>query len=270
MVLDKDLFLPRWDCMTNKEREAAVFRIQEQLNGEFQFQGLDYHEQGGQKNVIAIFNSQDLEFVLVPGGKTQLGYEKGMVELTHDNLKVLLDSGEFETEDEAQAEFNAVLETMDFVLSPRRSADIKPLLVEREALRVFDNPNLPVMEGVKSLLAEANLRLLSEDEWEWCASGGKASVFRWGNEIPVAEMPPGQDTGEEMAELLRSNRFGLWIAQDPYAYEYCEGWLKGGDGGCSWCGGEGTLRIWTSLMIPYRVKITEPTPASVRGCLFIE
>lgn len=123
---------------------------------------------------------------------------------------------------------------------------------------------------VSTLVKDFNaqgLRLLTEDEWEWCAGGGVSTLFRWGDRIPVDEEPTGQDSGFEKPELLEPNRFGLMIGQNPYHWEACDGWLKGGDGGDSWCGGEGTLRIWASLMIPLRSPITRGVVPAVRRCV---
>jgi hypothetical protein len=115
----------------------------------------------------------------------------------------------------------------------------------------------------------ARTRLLTEDEWEWCASGGVDTLYRWGNQLPVHEEPTGQDSGDEKPELLQANRFGLTMGWNPNFWEACDGWLKGGDGGGRWCGGEGTLRIWASLMIPLRHPIQGGLVSAVRRCVVL-
>ena len=114
---------------------------------------------------------------------------------------------------------------------------------------------------------ELGMRLLTEDEWEWCAGGGVSTLYRWGNRLPVDEEPTGQDSGNEKPELLEPNRFGLMMGSNPYHWEACAGWMKGGDGGASWCGGEGTLRIWASLMIPVRHPLADGLVSAVRRCV---
>jgi hypothetical protein len=56
------------------------------------------------------------------------------------------------------------------------------------------------------------------------------------------------------ADAVRPNAFGLTIAHDPYAWEFCStpNVFRGGDGGTSWCGGDGSLAIWSTLGTPYR------------------
>lgn len=78
--------------------------------------------------------------------------------------------------------------------------------------------------------------------------------------MPCEAWPPGNDppSGDAVfADAVRPNAFGLVIAHDPYAWEYCErpGVFRGGDGGTAWCGGEGTLAIWRALGTAYRCVV---------------
>ena len=125
---------------------------------------------------------------------------------------------------------------------------------------------MPTLAHVQKTYAQDGFRVLTEDEWEWSAGGGSQGLYRWGNALPIDELAPGQDLDGEKKELRRANGFGLWIGQDPYCLEHCVGWLKGGDGGVAWCGGEGAIRIWASLMLPRRFPSGERTGAHIRRC----
>jgi len=88
------------------------------------------------------------------------------------------------------------------------------------------------------------------------------------------ELAPGQRNIERnfiKPDLLVPNRFGLFIGDDPYRSEFCADprFLKGGDGGSSWCEGEGHYRIWRSLAIPHRWPVRDPVTGWVRRALIL-
>lgn len=48
---------------------------------------------------------------------------------------------------------------------------------------------------------------------------------------------------------LQQNAFGLFIARDPYRWEFCDepGLMRGGDGGSALHAGAGTFAAWLTL-----------------------
>ncbi len=84
-------------------------------------------------------------------------------------------------------------------------------------------------------------------EWEYLCSGGRTTLFPWGNSFDYNLTIPYFETGDCAKEtgydLARPNFFGLVIAYDPYAGEIVTRssafGRKGSDGGGRICGGLG-------------------------------
>lgn len=101
--------------------------------------------------------------------------------------------------------------------------------------------------------------LPTEDEWEYLCGGGSRTLFRWGDSFDF-DMKLRHFEYEEYKDLPYHlelpNQFGLSIAYDPYKYEVVEDsqyFLKGGDGGCSICGGLGMLLGYLPVATYYRM-----------------
>ena len=98
---------------------------------------------------------------------------------------------------------------------------------------------------LREALAEAGFSLPTADEWAYLCGGGCRTLYPWGDsfdyEMGLPYFEP--EEGEAVSCDLRSpNFFGLTIACDPYRNELTVGEdgalvVKGGDGGCSLCGG---------------------------------
>lgn len=115
-----------------------------------------------------------------------------------------------------------LLDELNASTSPLRRADIPPMLAER---RSWNTP-----ERIKPPFA-----LPTEDEWEYLCSGGVHSLFPWGNTLDLIAVC------NERIDKDAQNAFGLVIGNACRA-ELVDGssWLlKGDDGGCALCGGEG-------------------------------
>ena len=115
-----------------------------------------------------------------------------------------------------------LLAELDASTSPLRTADIPPMLVERWA---WNTPET----------VEPPFGLPTEDEWEYLCSGGVHTLFPWGDTLELEPI-----YNEELDEDVK-NAFGLVIGYCCQA-ERVSGsrWLlKGDDGGCFLCGGEG-------------------------------
>ncbi len=94
---------------------------------------------------------------------------------------------------------------------------------------------------------EGGFRLPTMDEWEYLASGGKRTLFPWGDDMePYIVVDKEDDEDDEeyfeihtKGDLQKPNFFGIVIGDDSYCMELIADGLgaKGGDGGCSCCGG---------------------------------
>lgn len=115
-----------------------------------------------------------------------------------------------------------LLEDLNARTSPLRRVDIPPMLAER---RSWNTPER----------IEPPFALPTEDEWEYLCSGGVHSLFPWGNTLDLRAVC------NETLDKDAQNAFGLVIGNACRA-ELVDGssWLlKGDDGGCALCGGEG-------------------------------
>ena len=115
-----------------------------------------------------------------------------------------------------------LLDELDANTSPLRTADIPPMLVERWAWNTPETVDPP-------------FDLPTEDEWEYLCSGGVHTLFPWGDTLELEPI-----YNEELDKDVK-NAFGLVIGYCCRA-ERVSGsrWrLKGDDGGCALCGGEG-------------------------------
>lgn len=98
---------------------------------------------------------------------------------------------------------------------------------------------------LREALAEAGFSLPTADEWAYLCGGGCRTLYPWGDSFDYQMGLPyfEPEEGEAVSCDLRSpNFFGLTIACDPYRNELTVGEdgalvVKGGDGGCSLCGG---------------------------------
>ena len=142
-------------------------------------------------------------------------------------------------------------------LSPLRTADIGDMLVEADS-RSLDEDAPSLDEAVRSL-KKGPFTLATEDEWEYLCNGGARTLFRWGDTLEgvlseiYAVGAVGQDENPE-SMLERPNALGLLIAYDSYQNEIIDNtaYTKGGDGGCSLCGGDGAIFVLPCYTAFYR------------------
>lgn len=125
-------------------------------------------------------------------------------------------------------------------------------------------------------LRASGFRFPTSDEWEYACGGGSRTLFRWGDHVPCDRYPtdispeeaawrrqwvlsggaleyPLEGFASDWDHHRRPNAFGLFIASDPYKSELVAevGTTRGGDGGCTICGGAGFFVGWLPLATSY-------------------
>jgi hypothetical protein len=115
-----------------------------------------------------------------------------------------------------------------------------------QAWRIVETTHKQVTEQ----LSAQGFRLPSSDEWEYLCGAGSKTLFRWGNSSPCNCYPIDKNA---WSKHKKPNLFGLQIAQNPYECEVVAepNVLRGGDGGCSICGGSGFFLGWLPLATAY-------------------
>ena len=155
------------------------------------------------------------------------------------------------------AKWNAYLSEC---VSPLRTADIGDMIVEVDSRYI--ECDMPSLEDAVRSLKEGPFTLATEDEWEYLCNGGTRTFFRWGdilnNDIRDEIFQIGAAVSYEKeiqsSVLNQNNMLGLFIAYDSYKYEIIDNTLytKGGDGGCSLCGGDGPIYVLPCYSAFYR------------------
>ena len=115
-----------------------------------------------------------------------------------------------------------LLAELDASTSPLRTVDIPPMLAERWSWNTPEEVEPP-------------FGLPTEDEWEYLCSGGVHTLFPWGDTLEL------ELVCNEAIDKDAKNAFGLVIGHACRAERVSsDPWLlKGDDGGCALCGGEG-------------------------------
>ena len=149
-------------------------------------------------------------------------------------------------------------EKLSECLSPLRTADIGDMIVEVD--NHYIEKDAPSMAEAVRSLKEGPFTLATEDEWEYLCNGGARTLFRWGDTLDdVMEeiFNVGSVSMEKEKPLLEQpNLLGLFSAYNSYKNEIIddENYFKGGDGGCSLCGGDGAIQILPCYTAFYRER----------------
>ncbi len=183
--------------------------------------------------------------------------EKLSLELVEDekNYKEEMENG-YLSWDNFLEKWNAHLSEC---FSPLRRADIGDMIVEVDSR--YLECDMPSLEEAVCSLKEGPFTLATEDEWEYLCNGGTRTFFRWGDILNDTILNEIYDVGtvnneKETASSVvnQSNMFGLFIAYNSYKNEIIDNILytKGGDGGCSLCGGDGPIYVLPCYSAFYR------------------
>lgn len=147
-------------------------------------------------------------------------------------------------------------------LSPLRTADIGDMIVEVDSRYI--EKDMPSLAQAVRTLKQDPFTLATEDEWEYLCNGGARTLFRWGDTLHgVLEeiYNIGTAAGDEKTSsiLNRQNMLGLLITYDSYKMEIIDDptYTKGGDGGCSLCGGDGPIYVLPCYTAFYREQVPE-------------
>ena len=227
-------------------------------------------------------------FALIPGDRATLGYNRGQpfTPEEKDLQEWQMDSSEANLVTFDGVLLHDLMETfppgyhkwyafLDQVMLPLRTASIRPFLLEVEAKKVSEllptpwrmyhirpnrflggkrmrascqqYPNFVSHSELVLLLNSQGFRLPTSDEWEYARAAGTRSLFYWGEAL--------------WSDLqYQQNAFGLLIENDSYRWEFCGevGMMRGGDGGCAACGGEGRLAECITAASAYASLLEDP------------
>jgi len=125
-------------------------------------------------------------------------------------------------------------------------------------------------------LQKTGFRFPTSDEWEYFCGCGEPTLFRWGDHAPVDRYPtdinpaeaawrrnwalsagrlapPAEGFVRDWDRHVKPNSFSILVASNPYQYELMSevGITRGGDGGCTICGGMGFFAGWLALATAY-------------------
>jgi hypothetical protein len=181
---------------------------------------------------------------LVPGGRVELGWDGGRVQLSSRERELWCE----------QADFSGSFEDfLGMFLGPRRTVSLAPMLVERTPFPIADlgiDPGVARVEDlVRDAVGDGGFLLLTHDAWENAARAGTTTLFPWGE-----QWPPGEPGRTKFALHKEPNALGLRLISDPYQVELVEerDAVRGGDGGTAVCGGRPHPEAWYSFALAFR------------------
>lgn len=233
--------------------------MEEALKGKVHYLGLERHALGEQEHHIAMFAFHNVTFALLPCYTGQLGFDP---ERAYTLL--VAESGPNERWDSERE--SKLHEFATWGLTLPREVMLRPFLIEAQpqswarTYKVDESATMYLEAASRAEIAQIvedmGLRFPTSDEWEYAASGGARTLFRWGDTLPPMRSWERPDHREPGAWDLdqRPNAFGLQIAQNPWNLEYCAepDALRGGDGGTVDCVRPGRAEEWLPLASAFR------------------
>lgn len=154
-------------------------------------------------------------------------------------------------------------ENLSQCLSPLRTVDIGDMIVEVDSRYLKEDA--PSLTQAICSLKEGPFTLATEDEWEYLCNGGTRTLFRWGDTLDdvlteIYNVGSVRKQDEKASTILEQpNMLGLFLSYNSYKMEIIDHtqYTKGGDGGCSICGGEGAIFVLPCYTAFYRQPIYE-------------
>jgi len=235
-----NLSTERWVALSSHERDETARRVAQQLPAGFSFQGVQQHPPSDFRHPLAVYETTDATFVLIPGGPVTLGFDASRpFEPNPDELQSWQDTADEYGINKTLHEF-----VVEVTLRPR-CVELPPLLVETSARRVGT--------GSHAAVAARGFRYPTSDEWEYFCGAGAPTLFRWGDHVPCDRYPIDERVPPYWNAHRQANALGLLIASNPYDCELTAevGVTRGGDGGSMICGGAGFYVGWLTLATAY-------------------
>lgn len=236
-----------WDVEKCPLGERLLEGLQEEFQG-----GHDYYQE--QADEIQSEYQEDIEEAAKNGDLAKVEeLKKELAEEMQDYGEIFAESG-YQTWEDFLCKWN---ENLASCLSPLRTADIGDMLVEVD--NRYIEQRVPSLRQAVDILKAGPFTLATEDEWEYLCNGGTRTLFRWGDTLGEDILSEIYNVGcvsdpKEKLLLEQPNMFGLFIAYNSYKYEIIDNtqYVKGGDGGCSLCGGDGGLYVLPCYTAFYR------------------
>lgn len=247
------LNIEQWDLSTSIEQERCAARVEEVMAGAAHYLGLERHALGEQKHTIAMFATHGARFALLPGYVGSLGFD------TDRAYRLLLPKSGKAGHGGNKGD-TLFREFLAWGLTPLREVILRPFLIEVQPVswvRTYQDEKgrtvylKPASRSeIAQSIGEEGFRFPMSDEWEYAASGGARTLFRWGDDLPpVPWRRPDRRAPDTWNLDQQPNAFGLHIAQNPWNLEYCAepDVRRGGDGGTVHSQGAGYAEEWLPL-----------------------
>lgn len=191
------LTLSRWDQLDSLVQEEAAYAVAARLPEPFRFDGLETHELGQQCHRVAFFTRNEARFALIPGGPATLGYAPGSFFPTEAHLQSW---EEFRSEWSEIVPESTLESYLEHELTPLRQVTLQPFLLEAEATggarliykngqRIHTKLTSVTYPQVQERIAQEGFRFPTSDEWEYACATGARTLWRWGDDCPMINIP---------------------------------------------------------------------------------
>jgi hypothetical protein len=279
--------LAQWRRLTSAQRTEVAVQLEPQLPKGMEFVGLETCAAAE----LAMYEHPTGKFMLIPGWNVELGFEVARFTPSagqRESYESMLE--EFTGMPPILDYMRQFMTPVRQVAIPPLLAAVRHELRRRELQA--DDPHFPrpdlwrgnggfILCGDRTVHAEVTptgqriayeeiggshrqlieafaadgFSVATSNEWEYLCGGGARTLFRWGDDCPCDDGPPGGGgSGESTWEVrFQPNAFGLHIADDAYHREVVvePGIERGGDGGSLICGGMPAFLSWLMLAPAY-------------------